>query len=256
MNSLREAFPRAIPVFAMLHHKGDEPDDIQDRAHREIDILWGAGVDAIIVENYFGGVEAVVATCEYLRSERPHVAFGLNVLGDDANAFRLAREYGARFVQLDSVAGHLPPEADAEYATWLAKERGSSDLLVLGGVRFKYQPVNSGRSLEEDLLLGIERCDAIVVTGEGTAMTTPHDKTRQFRRIVGENFPLVVGAGVTPISASEDLADADALIVGSALKDDYTDTGEVDEAHTLELVRAVRVLQPRTVDDRLAGSGR
>jgi predicted TIM-barrel enzyme len=174
------------------------------------------------------------------------VVFGINVLNDDAEAFRIARTFGARFVQLDSVAGHLPPSEDLEYSNWLESERAASDLLVLGGVRFKYQPVKSGRSLEEDLLLGVGRCDAIVVTGEGTALTTPHDKTLEFRRIVGEEFPLVIGAGVTPSSAEADLADADALVVGSALKDTYTDTGDVDEAHTRELVDAIRALDART----------
>ncbi|WP_225755232.1 BtpA/SgcQ family protein [Actinotalea sp. Marseille-Q4924] len=245
MSRLLESFPSAIPVFAMLHHKGENPADVQERARREIDVLWSAGVDAVIVENYFGGIDDVVATCEYLRSERPEVVFGINVLRDDAGAFRLARDYGARFVQLDSVAGHLPPAEDAEFADWLAAERAASDLLVLGGVRFKYQPVSSGRSLEEDLLLGVERCDAIVVTGEGTAITTPHDKTGEFRRIVGEEFPLVIGAGVTPSSAADDLADADAVVVGSALKDTCADTGDVEERHARELVDAVRALTPR-----------
>ena len=246
MSRLLDTFPGAIPIFAMLHHKGDDAADIQKRTRREIDVLWAAGVDAVIVENYFGGIDDVIATCEYLRSERPEVVFGLNVLKHDATAFRLAREYGARFVQLDSVAGHLPESEDADFADWLDAERERTDALVLGGVRFKYQPVLSGRSVEEDLLLGIQRCDAIVVTGEGTALQTPHDKTREFRRVVGEDFPLVIGAGVTPASAAADLADADALIVGSALKDTYADTGDVDEAHTRQLVDAVRGLTPRT----------
>jgi len=246
MSRLLDSFRSEIPIFAMLHHKGDDTVDVQARARREIDVLWASGVDAVIVENYFGGVDDVIATCEYLRAERPDVVFGINVLNDDAEAFRIARTFGARFVQLDSVAGHLPPSEDLEYSNWLESERAASDLLVLGGVRFKYQPVKSGRSLEEDLLLGVGRCDAIVVTGEGTALTTPHDKTLEFRRIVGEEFPLVIGAGVTPSSAEADLADADALVVGSALKDTYTDTGDVDEAHTSELVEAIRALDART----------
>ena len=32
----------------------------------------------------------------------------------------------------------------------------------MGGVRFKYQPVNSGRSTEEDLKICMNRCDAIL----------------------------------------------------------------------------------------------
>jgi hypothetical protein len=53
---------------------------------------------------------------------------------------------------------------------------------------------------------------------------------------------LVVGAGVTPRNCAEQLAVADAVIVGSYLKDTYADTGDVDENHALEFVRAVRRL--------------
>jgi predicted TIM-barrel enzyme len=245
MSRLLDSFPGAIPVFAMLHLKGDDPAQVQQRARREVDLLSTAGVDAVIVENYFGGVDDVVATCEYLRTERPEVAFGINVLKDDAAAFRIGHEYGARFVQLDSVAGHLPPDDDTTFAEWLAARRDETGLIVLGGVRFKYQEYRSGRSLEEDLAFAVDRCDAIVVTGEGTAITTPHDKTREFRRYVGDAFPLVIGAGVTPESAAADLADADAVVVGSTLKDNRADSGDVDAAHAQEFVFAVRALRPR-----------
>ena len=70
--------------------------------------------------------------------------------------------------------------------------RQKSRAAVLGGVCFKYQPVCSGRTLEEDLQLGMQRCDAIVVTGEDTGRPTPPDKLYAFREIVGD-FPLVVG---------------------------------------------------------------
>ena len=52
--------------------------------------------------------------------------------------------------------------------------------MLLGGVRFKYQPVHSGRTLEEDLRIGMERCDAIVCTGEGTGIPTPLGKVEEF----------------------------------------------------------------------------
>lgn len=242
MSSFHAAFAHPIPVFPMLHLKGENADDRFERAQREIDILWASDVDAIIVENYFGDVDDVIRVLDYLRAERPDVVFGLNILGHDWESFRLAREYGARFIQLDSVAGHLPPEDDEPFAQRLADERAQSDILVLGGVRFKYQPVLSGRSVEEDLRLGVQRCDAIVVTGEGTGLITPRDKTEQFRAVVGPDFPLIIGAGVTPADAAAQLDDADGVIVGSALKDTGVDTGDVSAAAAGTFVSAVRAL--------------
>ena len=63
----------------------------------------------------------------------------------------------------------------------------------------------------------MERADAIVVTGEGTGIETSIEKILQFREIIGD-FPLIVGAGVTPDNAHEQLENTDGVIVGSSLK--------------------------------------
>lgn len=240
--SFLESFATAKPVLAMLHLKGENHAERFERAKREIDHLWSNGVDAVIVENYFGDVNDVVAVCDHLRTVRPDVVFGVNVLKDDWLAFDIANEFGARFLQLDSVAGHLPVPEDHEFASRLAEAREASAAYVLGGVRFKYQPYLSGRSLEEDLRLGAQRCDAIVVTGDGTGLQTPTSKTAEFRSVLGADFPLVVGAGVTPENCATTLAQADAVIVGSYLKDTYIDSGDVDPDHVRVFVGAVRQL--------------
>ena len=41
----------------------------------------------------------------------------------------------------------------------------------------------SGRPLDVDLALGIERCHAMAVTGEGTGMATATEKVEEFRKI-------------------------------------------------------------------------
>jgi predicted TIM-barrel enzyme len=241
-NDFLSTFSNPIPIFAMLHLKGDSSADKLDIARRETKILWESGVDAVIVENYFGSTDDVIAVCQWLTAEVPEVVFGVNILKDEKRAFEVANSFGARFIQLDSVAGHLPVAADVEFGDWLNGERARSDAFVLGGVRFKYQPYLSGRPLTEDLLIGRSRCDAVVVTGEGTGLQTPTDKTAQFRAVLGAEFPIVIGAGVTPESCARDLADANAVIVGSYLKDSHTDTGDVDSDHTLKFVRAIRAL--------------
>jgi predicted TIM-barrel enzyme len=241
--SFRSTFPAGVPVLAMLHLKGDDLDDRLRRARNEIDVLWGHGVDAVIVENYFGGIDDVVAVLDHLDSERPDVVVGLNVLGDDETAFALAAEHDLAFVQLDSVAGHLSPAEDEEFAERLAAARATVDASVLGGVRFKYQPVRSGRTLEEDLALAVDRCDAVVVSGEGTGLVTPLDKITAFRRAVGPDFPVIVGAGVTPANAAHQLRDADGVVVGSALKDTLLDTGDVSPENVARFVAAVRAVR-------------
>lgn len=238
------SFDSSHPVFAMLHLKGADRAERFERAQREIDLLWSNGVDAVIVENYFGDTDDVLAVCDYLRSRRADVVFGINVLKDDWRAFEVAEEFGARFLQLDSVAGHLPAAEDADFADRLAEARAASSAFVLGGVRFKYQLYRSGRTLQEDLTLGAERSDGIVVTGDGTGLETPLTKIASFRGILGPDVPLIVGAGVTPENCEAQLAEGDGVIVGSYLKDTYADTGDVDAAHVRTFVGAVRGLDP------------
>lgn len=111
-------------------------------------------------------------------------------------------------------------------------------MAVLGGVRFKYQPVRSGRSTEEDLVLGMERCDAVVCTGSGTGMETPMEKVEQFKATLGE-FPVILGAGVTLDTARETMNKSDGMIVGSWFKFGHNANNMVHEAYVKELMEAL-----------------
>jgi len=247
----RERFESVLgvkPVLAMLHLKGETERDRMERARREIDILADSGVDGLVVENYFGTPDDVERVLAYLTAERPELTYGVNVLDDDARGFELARRYGAAFIQLDSVAGHLTPDDDPGFAGWLAEQRAQTTALVLGGVRFKYQPVLSGNPLETDLRLATGRCDAVVVTGDGTGIETDPAKISRFRRIVGDSFPLIAGAGVTADNAEAQLSAADGAIVGSFLKDTFTDGGDISADHVEQLMATVRRVRQATAD--------
>ncbi len=240
-----------LPILGMLHLKGTGRADVVDRAIREADVLVASGIDGLVVEDYYGSPEDVEAVLERFASAAPGVPFGVNVLDDGAASFELADRYGAAFVQMDSVAGHLAPADDPDFADELAGLRERSDALLLGGVRFKYQPILSGNSLAMDLATGLERCDAIVVTGEGTGMETSIERVREFRGLMGGEFPLVVGAGLTPENGAEALAIADAAIVGTSLKDTRTAAGDVSGERVAELMGVVRAVR-RTNAARVA----
>lgn len=222
----RELFGSRKPVMAMLHLKGNPEEDMLRRAKEEALCYLENGVEALLVENYFGSALDCEMVLAWLQEEHPQVIYGVNILSDYAKAFEMAERYNARFIQIDSVSGHLNPKDDLAFAAALNEYRSHSHAAVLGGVRFKYQPVNSGRTLREDLLMGSERCDAIVVTGEGTGKVTPIEKVLQFREILGD-FPLVMGAGVTPATLRETLTHCDGAIVGSYFKEGHRDFGDV-----------------------------
>ncbi len=220
MNKFKKIFGNTKPIIAMLHLNEDMQMSMMERARLEIKTYYENGVDAVLVEDYFGTPEDCETVLAYLQKEYPDKIYGVNILANYTLSLELAKEYGAKFIQIDSVCGHYPPTKDKFFESQLKTAIKDTDVAVLGGVRFKYQPVYSGRSLEEDLFLGSERCDAIVVTGDGTGEETPMQKMCEFRSVLGD-FPLIAGAGVTAETVKETLNICDGVIVGSWLKEHH-----------------------------------
>jgi len=241
------------PILGMLHLKGDDRADIVARALREAETLVSNGIDGLVVEDYFGSAQDVEAVLERLARTPPGVPYGVNVLDDGPASLALADRYGAHFVQMDSVAGHLSDADDTVFAAELARLRERSSVLLLGGVRFKYQPVLSGRAVGVDLQTATGRCDAVVVTGPGTGVETSVAKVREFRDALGPVFPLVVGAGLTADNCADTLAIADAAIVGSSLKDTLAADGDVSGPLVAELMRTVLALRQASGADTSRG---
>ena len=240
---LNELFRETKPVIGMLHLLGNGREETFAQAMTEIEQMYANGVDAILVENYFGDVYDVERALAYLQEKYGDHVYGVNILDDFAGSYRMAKRYGAAFMQVDSVCGHLRPADDARYAREIQETRDGS-VFVLGGVRFKYKQVRSGRSLEEDLRLGMERCDAIVVTGAGTGMTTDIGKIRAFREIIGD-FPLIVGAGMTVETCGEQLSVADGAIVGSWFKRHGAAEYPIDPQRVRAMMDTVKALRKK-----------
>lgn len=227
------------PIIAMLHLMGGTGGDILERMIREANIYYENGVDAVMVENYFGGAEDCEAGLRWLAGHFPKKLYGVNILGDYEHAFRLAREYGGSFVQIDSVCGHLPPDKDRLYGERLMEKAQGRSFDILGGLRFKYQPILSGRSLREDAELASRRCDAVVTTGSGTGEDSPTEKLIEFKKVLGTK-PLIVGAGVTSDTVAEKLQYSDGVIIGSWLKEGHTAYAEVSGRYVKEFMDRVR----------------
>ena len=196
------------PIIGMIHLKGENYEDKLKRAISESDILFDNGVNAILVENYFGSPNDVCRVLQY------------------------------------SVSGHLRQKDDEQYGAHLKLLRENSGALVLGGVRFKYKPILSGRSLEEDITTGLERCDIIVTTGEGTGMETDINKLIEFKNLLGSE-KLIVGAGVTYSNCKEQLLVADGAIIGSYFKVGHDANNEIKPDYVKEIMGEVKILRKK-----------
>lgn len=239
-----ELFPVKKPVIGMLHGRGEGDARILDIAKQELEMFQAGGIDGVIVENYFCSPKQAEMMLDWTAKNHGNLVYGVNLLRDNALNFSLAAAYGCAFMQIDSVCGHVPPEEDKALKEFLRRGREHSGALLIGGVRFKYQPYRSGRSLEEDLRLGMERCDALAVTGDFTGEETDFSKIQTFRTILGD-FPLVVAAGLTAAGVERQLAVSDACITGSYFKRNHDAKEEMDAANIAEFMRAVRSLREK-----------
>ncbi len=217
-----------IPVIGMIHLAGDSSREKVSRALEEITIYENEGVTGVIVENYHGDLSDVVSALREIYKSRPHVCVGVNILNHPfRNSFTLAHDFGFDFVQMDHVAGRYEEDA-IEFVDYAPVRTAHPDILVLGGVWPKYYHPVEGSNLESDIRAGKLRADAIVVTGDGTGVETPFDKIEKFRLCLGD-YPLVVGAGLTPENAYEQLIVADGCIVGSCFKIGNDTRNKVDK---------------------------
>lgn len=245
MASVKTCFRNDKAIIGMLHLKGNGDDDTFERAVREFEIYRDEGVDAVMVETYFGTYTQAQRVLSYLQKNADGVTYGVNCLNVDAMGFELADQYGCDFLQIDSVVGHVKPRDEESIdAFFKMYQKRYPSLFLMGGVRFKYQPLLSEKSLEEDLFTAMERCDGICVTQNATGEETDMEKINSFRDIIG-SFPLYVCSGVRKDNVYSQLSVADGAVVGSYFKDNYRDDGDVCALHVRELMDEVKKLRNR-----------
>ncbi len=247
MSKFLNLFKCKKPIIGMIHLKGENKKDIYERMANEIEI-YNRHLDGIIIENYFGNFDNLVDALEYVKSLNLNIPIGVNCLNFDAMGFELAIRYNLDFIQIDSVVGHVSSRDEKTLNEFLKLYRSRCNSKLIGGVRFKYQPVLSKNPLKDDLKTAVGRCDAIAVTGNGTGEETSLEKIKSFKKILGD-FPLVVAAGVTVDNIEDELKYCDAAIIGSYFKDTYKDTGDVDEEHVIKLMQKVHLIRKEVNND-------
>tara|TARA_Y100000034_G_C6886703_1_gene407203 strand:+ start:601 stop:1338 length:738 start_codon:yes stop_codon:yes gene_type:complete len=228
------------PILGMIHLAGEDP---IKQALEELTIFEEEGVDGAIIENYCGTIKNVNDTIKEISKRSFKVTIGINILPNEFHlSLPLAREYGADFVQLDFVSGRYEGVKDFNFNKYRDIKSNYSDIVVLGGVHPKYYTPIEGSDLKDDLEIGVQRAEAIVVTGEGTGMKTPLDKIKEFRNTIGD-YPLIVGAGLTTETVYEQLSIADGAIVGTSLKIDDNTINPINRQKVRNFMNEVKRLR-------------
>jgi len=225
------------PIIGMIHLAGIDRNEKVARALEELAIYEKEGVNGAIIEDYHGGIGDVSKTLKQSQGKF-NLVLGVNILRNPYLGFELAYNYGARFVQFDSVQTQ-----DLDLKLYNQNRKEFDNIFVLGGIRFKYIP-QTGNSLEKDLKQGKFRCEAIVTTGQGTGIETPINKLKKFKGLL-KTFPLIVGAGVNVGNVCEQLNVVDGAIIGSYFKHENNTLLQVNKIRVRKLIELARKVREK-----------
>ena len=244
------------PIFGMLHLSGENK---SDRAEDELTIYEQEGVDGIIIENYHGSIEDIKKVLRWRDEIESDIKIGINILPNEYElAFAFADVYGLDFIQLDYVSGiYKSPggKKTIDIYNYDRFRKKYSHITVFGGVWPKYYEPVDNSVLDIDIKLGLERADAIVVTGAGTGKETPLDKIKLFRQHVGNN-PLIIGAGLDAGNVAEQLEFADGAIVGSCFKLHKRTQEIVDRNLVREFMDEVKKVRTKNIENEREAESR
>lgn len=237
--------PRFRPPFAA----------VLDRVRAEARRLSDAGADALLVEN-FGDVPfekgavaphtvAAMTAAVLAARESTSLPIGVNVLRNDAAAaIGIAAVTGAAFVRVNvhvgvrvTDQGVIEGAADRSLRLRAAL---AADVAILADVDVKHSGPLSPRPVAEEAEEAVGRglADAVIVTGSRTGGPVDLATIAALRARV--TVPIVAGSGVQPTTIAATLAVADAVIVGSALREGGVAGAPLDGGRVDELFRAVR----------------
>ncbi len=234
-------WPQAGALVGMVHLLplpgapgwGGSMDDVLRRALEDTTALVEGGMDAVLVENYLdvpfhpGPVppETVAAMARVVSAvvAASPLPVGVNVLRNDARAaLGIATACAARFMRVNIHTGTMWTDqgrVDGRAADTLrARAALGGRVAILADVHVKHATPPPGESLECAAADAWHRglADALVVSGRATGQATSLNDVRRVRAAVPEAV-ILVGSGVTDESVAETLAEADGVIVGTAL---------------------------------------
>ncbi len=235
LDRFHNLFPQRKAIIGMLHLSGNHP---VERALEELTIYEEEGLAGAIVENYHNTPYAVECVLEAIKRRKSSIAIGVNILPNRFPlAYDLAKEHGASFIQMDYIAGKYE-EGALPINMYNPIRDNNPEIVVLGGVWPKYYHPLPTSNMQEDIRTGKSRADALVVTGAGTGKETPMEKILTFRKHIGENYPLIIGAGLTPENVKEQLRYAQGAIVGSTFKPEGDTQRTVDPTLVRQFMNA------------------
>lgn len=209
-------------------------------------LLTEAGFPSLIVENFgdipFYADDVPAATVAGMTLVVDAVAratsavIGVNVLRNDAlSALAVASATGSSFIRVNVLTGLMYTDQGpiSGRAAEVARVRKTlaPDVEIWADVLVKHAIPPAGLDAAQVAEDTVERglADAVIVSGSGTGSIPDLSIARQVRSGVGSDTSIVIGSGANANNLDRLLEIADAVIVGSSLKEDGVPTKPLDK---------------------------
>lgn len=236
-------------------------DRLAAQAASEARVLAESGFGGIIVENmhdrpYVNAphapetIAAMTVCVKAVREAVPSLPLGVQVLSfGHREALAIAHACGAQFIRVENfVYAHvadegLLPQGAAGELLRARKAMGAQGVKLFCDIKKKH----ASHAITGDLSIGdfahgaeFFGADGLIVTGAFTGVPTDPGDIEAVR--AASRLPVLVGSGVTPDQLARLTSLADALIVGSFIKQGGVWSNPVDPARCRELVAARRAI--------------
>jgi len=223
--------------FAPLLGYEDSPgiEEILRLAQEDTHALINGGVDAIMFENNYDTPHKEfldpesIAALTYITTkivQQVPLPIGLSVLWNDyKTALSIAVLTNISFIRVpvfvDSVETNYGRIlARHEEVLLYRKKLGVEHVLLLTDIHVKHATMLEEKTLTQSTKEAIAAgSDGIIITGKWTADAPKLDDLKETRKAAGDDFPILIGSGVTEENVLSLLSYANGIIIGTALKE-------------------------------------
>lgn len=251
-----------LELYGMIHlpplpgspgYKGVDVEDIVEYAVSEAYKLYNAGFDGLMVENYMDypfnkysvspmQIEAIDRVVNRIsRVFRDKLSIGLNILRNAGRqSIELACKYKLDFIRVNSYMEPIwAPEGLIEPIApeiWSVKKRGGCNTMIYADVNVKHSKPILPYIIALKNTISRGRVDGVIISGEETGGETPVSLIYLARKASRGRTKVIVGSGVNHHNIGLYIGVADAVIVGTSIKENRVTEKPIDEGRARELV--------------------
>ncbi|MDO9545965.1 MAG: BtpA/SgcQ family protein [Pelolinea sp.] len=267
---LERIFGTRKPIIGMVHlaplpgsprHDDMSMKEITDLALEDAHLLYKAGVEGAIVEN-FGDVmfhkhvpDETIAAMTYISTiiaqEVPRLVLGMCVLQSDAIAgMAIANTVGAKFIRVPYYTETYVVDAglmDSIAAETLRYRKFlNADVKIFADVHIKHGYPISQRPIGQAAYDTVHRglADSILVTGIATGAETKFDDVKEVKEAVSHT-PVFVASGVDEKNLPQFKEYADGVIIGTRIKINNESEAPIDPVKLNSFMKVARTIWPK-----------